>query len=252
MGCPCGHVCGSPSAVDEPLFDAVRDGVFEHARLSVDFVPRHAEHVGEQAFRQPVAPHDADRDLETLARQLDVAAHLVLHETVVDELLEHPRDRGRRDAQLGRERGRRDARALTLEAIDRLHIHLERLGEVRVRVTRHSCFNFAACRGVPRRRRPAARASPASLRPPAKRGVDRVANVIAPVRAPPATRSTSCVLALDRRAEDRRVVGSRWSRRIRARSKSRGTDAGWPASAAPVSRFDVGQISSAMPRVGEH
>ncbi len=75
--------------------------MLENARFGIDFVPRHAEHVGEQTLRQSVAAYDSDRDLETLSRQFDVTAHFVFHVSVVDELLEHPGNRRRRDSELG-------------------------------------------------------------------------------------------------------------------------------------------------------
>ena len=59
---------------DEPFFDAVRDGVLENAGLSIDLIPWHAEHIGEQAFRQTVAAYDADGHFQTLARKTNVAA----------------------------------------------------------------------------------------------------------------------------------------------------------------------------------
>ena len=107
----------------------------------------------------------------------------------------------------------------TLEAIDRLHIHLEGLGEVRMRVAGHRVFNFAAPRRVPQRR--STRACIAALRLRAgKRRVDRVANEAFQARQRRrlldervlALRSTS------ERSPDRRNRSSRCSR---ARSKSR-------------------------------
>ena len=68
------------------VFDAFGNRVFEDARFGIHFVPRHLQHVGEKAFRQPIAPNDADGNFEAFARQADVAAHFVLHVAVVDEL----------------------------------------------------------------------------------------------------------------------------------------------------------------------
>ncbi len=115
---------------DQTFFDARGDGVLEDACLGIDFVPRHAQHVGEQPLRQPIAPHDANRNLEALSRQLDIAAHFMLDVAVVHELFQHSGDRRRRNAQLGGKRRRGDAGAFALEAIDRLHVHLEGLGKM--------------------------------------------------------------------------------------------------------------------------
>jgi len=84
--------------LNEPLFDPLGDCMLENAGLGVHLVPRHAEHVGQEPLSQAVAPHDADGDFESLSRQLDISTDFVLDVAVVDELLEHARDRRRRDA----------------------------------------------------------------------------------------------------------------------------------------------------------
>ena len=91
---------------DEPLFDALGDRVLEPARFVVHFVPRHAEHVLQKHFGQPVAAHDAHRDAQALLGERRLAARLVREVAVGGQLLEHAGDRRRRDAQIGGEAGR--------------------------------------------------------------------------------------------------------------------------------------------------
>ena len=129
----------------QPVFDALRDRVLEHARFGMHFVPRHAEHVGEQPLGQAVPPQDAHADLQAFARQFHLAARDVLDEAVLVELLQHAGDRRRRDAQRRGEARRRHARALVLEAIDGFEILLDRLGKMAV--ARHVYVSTASTRG---------------------------------------------------------------------------------------------------------
>ena len=70
--------------------------------------------------------------LEPALGELGLAASDVSEVPLGGELLEHPRDRGRRDPEVGRQAGRGYARPLAVEPVDRLEILLGRLVEVRV------------------------------------------------------------------------------------------------------------------------
>src|SRR5580700_2706888 len=147
---------------DETLLHAFGNGVLEDAGFGIDLVPRHLENVGKQTLRQPIAPYHADGDLQAFSRELDVAAYFVFDVSIRDELLEHARNAGGSNSELRRQRRRRYAGALPFETIDGLHVHFERFGEVRVRVSGHRSSNYSIAREVPRRPDPVARAWPAS------------------------------------------------------------------------------------------
>ena len=120
---------------DQALLDAAGDRVLEAAGLGVDLVPRHAEHLGEKALGQAMAPQDAHGDRQPVAREFRFASRPMFDEPVPRELLQHPRHRGRRDPECRRQRRGRYPRAFSFEAVDRLEILFRRL--IEVRMSRH-------------------------------------------------------------------------------------------------------------------
>ena len=141
------------------------------------------------------------RDFQAFARQFGFAARDVFDVAVVCELLEHPGDGRRRNAERGSQARRRDARAFALEPVDGLEILFDRLGEVAV--ARHPVCRFDAHRSSSA----ASRACIACL----SRVSAKLASIALRTKrastAGPARALDDGILRFDRRVEHGRIVG---------------------------------------------
>src|ERR1700722_146187 len=77
------------------------DCVFEPARFFIHFVPWHPQDVREEAFRETMAAHDADRDAQAALGQLGLAASDVSELPLGRELLQHPGNGSRSNPEIG-------------------------------------------------------------------------------------------------------------------------------------------------------
>ena len=103
--------------------------VLQQLGFGVHLVPRHAEHLVEERLQQPVAPHDAQRGQLARLGEPQLAPARAVDELAVLESLDHGGDRGRRDAQLGRQKPGGDRLTPVGDVVDRLEVVLARAGQ---------------------------------------------------------------------------------------------------------------------------
>ena len=110
----------------DALLEPLGQHVLQQLGLGVHLVPRHAEHLVEERLQQPVAPHDAQRGLLARLGEPQLATARAVDELALLEALDHGGDRGRRDAQLGREQPGGDRLTAVGDVVDRLEVVLAR------------------------------------------------------------------------------------------------------------------------------
>ncbi|MFY9779868.1 MAG: hypothetical protein WAJ85_05075 [Candidatus Baltobacteraceae bacterium] len=113
---------GIAQECDKALFDALRDRVLETATFLMHFIPRQPQKLREETLRKTVATYDSHRDLEAALGELGFTPCAMIDEAVGRKLLEHPRNRCRRNAESGCEGGRRNARPFPFQTVDRFEI----------------------------------------------------------------------------------------------------------------------------------
>ena len=97
---------------DELLLDVGRDRVLPAVGLAVHLLPLEPDHVDEQAFGEPVAPHDRGRHLAALVGEAQAAIVEQLGVAVVDEPVHRLRHRGGRQPEALDQTGADRARCL--------------------------------------------------------------------------------------------------------------------------------------------
>jgi hypothetical protein len=117
-------------SLGDQLLELLRERVLEHLGLGVHLIPGHAQALDEEQLDEPVVADHLERDPPAARGQADAPVALVLDESEVRELAQHPRDGGGANLEQGREVGGRRSAVTRLERVDRLRIVLHCGGAV--------------------------------------------------------------------------------------------------------------------------
>ena len=122
-------VRGVPERGVDALLEPLGEHVLQQLGFGVHLVPRHAEHLVEERLQQPVAAHDAQRGLLARRGEPQLAPARAVDELALLQPLDHGGDRGRRDAQLGRQQPGGHRLTPVGDVVDRLEVVLARAGK---------------------------------------------------------------------------------------------------------------------------